>query len=205
MLDKAKRIADAKERMRNRWPDRDEMETKAMLEGFAGKTLEQIRNGYLEAAGLKPQDDEDTCKEQQIGVENHFRDTSYLWKEPELHKSTLSKEELGLEYSRYGIEDHYLNHDVHKLSEGFRKSKNEAIEYELKSYLETVYNIDCSKLEQYIKTCKNIKLKGVDIHSDLFPNGVNHWYDKGVLIFTTSEELQGTVFNFIINRFWRDA
>lgn len=205
MLDKAKRIADAKERTRNRWPDRDEMETKAMLEGFAGKTLEQIRNGYLKAAGLKPQDDEDTCKEQQIGMENHFRDTSYLWKEPELHKSALSNEELGLEYNRYGIEAHYLNHDVHKLSEEFRKSKNEAIESELKSYLETVYNIDCSKLEQYIKTCKNIKLKGVDIHSDLFPNGANQWYDKGVLIFTTSEELQGTVFNFIINRFWSEA
>lgn len=43
------RIEKAKERMHNRWPDRDEMETKAMCEAFKGKTPDQIRENFEKA------------------------------------------------------------------------------------------------------------------------------------------------------------
>lgn len=148
----------------------------------------------------------DDYKEQQIGVENHFRNTSYLWKEPELPKSTLSKEELDLKYGKYA---HLLpsNKDLEtRVAETFnewRQTREEAVESELKSYLESVHNIDCKQVEQYIKTCNNVKLKGVEIHSVTSPTGSTDWYDAGVLIFTSGEELQGTVFNFIIKGYWR--
>lgn len=146
-------------------------------------------------------------EEQQIGMENHFRNTSYLWKEPELPKSNLSKEALDLKYSKWSewgeMEFNQPELNIQNLTKEWLQSSHEAVESELKSYLESVHNIDCNKVEQYIKTCNNVRLKGVEIHSVTSPTGFTDWYDAGVLIFTSGEELQGTVFNFTIKRYWR--
>ncbi|AUR84878.1 hypothetical protein NVP1063O_211 [Vibrio phage 1.063.O._10N.261.45.C7] len=139
----------------------------------------------------------DDYKEQQIGMENHPLNTSYLWKEPELPKSTFSKEELDLKYGKWSewdeMEFNQPELTIQNLTKEWSQSKHEAVESELKSYLESVHKVDCKQVEQYIKTCNNVKLKGVDIHSVTSPTGYTDWYDAGVLIFTSGEELQGTV------------
>lgn len=96
---------------------------------------------------------------------------------------------------------------VYSLMKDWHTTINEAVDNELKDYLNVVHNVDTDRLKEYSSRFNNIKLLNVDIESKTFhlPDGViyTEWVDNGRLIFTTRQELKDYVYTFNIESFWR--
>ena len=138
------------------------------------------------------------------GRELFFQNTSYLFEDGSKFKGVLSKSEYEEKYRDYL--EVWEDKSAYLFGE-WRLTCIEATEAELGDYLETTYEISRKRLEKYLSLFNNVKLTGVDIKclttKPLDGGCISEWYDHDKLIIRTIEDSRGDVYNYKMERFWR--